>query len=401
MLISALEAARRLGVKPATLYAYVSRGLLRSAAVTGSREHRYAADDIERLRHLRRSGRPRATLPRSFDPGSPVLDSAICLVDDGRLYYRGVNAAALAETAPLETVARLLWAVDVGDVFAASSLATGAGKWLRNLPPPTAPIERAHAVLVRLAADDLSAIDLTPPAVVRTGVRLVRMLVAAVTGVLPTALPIHQQLAAAWRINRSGADLIRRCLVLVADHELNASTFVARCIASTEATPYAAVMGALGALSGPRHGGATSQAEALLAELARTADVAAALGDRLRRGERLRAFGHPLYPDGDPRAAAILQALEPTAGRGAPVLKIAGEAARLVARKPNVDFALGAVSVTLGLPRGAALGLFLIGRSVGWMAHIMEQYATGQLIRPRARYVGALPGTGDGVETGP
>jgi len=219
--------------------------------------------------------------------------------------------------------------------------------------------------------------------------------------VLPTALPIHQQVAAAWRINRSGADLIRRCLVLVADHELNASTFVARCIASTEATPYAAVMGALGALSGPRHGGATSQAEALLAELARTADVAAALGDRLRRGERLRAFGHPLYPDGDPRAATILQALEAMAGRGSPVLKVAGEAARLVARKPNVDFALGAVSVTLGLPRGAALGLFLIGRSVGWMAHIMEQYATGQLIRPRARYVGALPGAADDVGTRP
>jgi citrate synthase len=393
MLISALEAARRLGVKPATLYAYVSRGLLLSAAVSGSRERRYHSEDVERLRRQHRPGRPRGVPAKSFDPASPVLDSAICLVEDGRLYYRGVDAVRLAEHASLEEVARLLWAVDDDAAFNAGTLPVGAGRWLRGLPAAAAPIERAYAILVRLAAEDVGAVDLAPIAVARTGVRLTRMLAAAVTGAPPDDAPIHRQLAAAWRVNRAGADLIRRCLVLAADHELNASTFVARCIASTIATPYAAAIGALGALSGQRHGGATSRAEALLAELPHDAGVAAALSDRLRRGEALPAFGHPLYPDGDPRAAAILAALQAAlpSARTAPVMRVASEAARLVARRPNVDFALGAVSVTLGLPRGAALGMLLVGRSVGWIAHAMEQYAAGDLIRPRARYTGALP----------
>ena len=396
MLVTAREAAGRLGVKPATLYAYVSRGLLRSAPLPGSRERRYHADDVERLRRLRRSGQPRAAPPKAFDPASPVLDSAICLVEDGRLYYRGIDAVRLAERASLEEVARLLWAAEADAAFAHAQLPRGFAKFLlRPLPPAAAPIERAHAVLVRLAAEDLSALDLAPASVVRTGGRLVRALASAVTGVAPENSPIHLQLATAWQLDGTGADLVRRCLVLVADHELNASTYVARCIASTKATPYAAATGALAALSGPRHGGATSRAEALVSELWQADDIAGALGERLRRGEALAAFGHPLYPDGDPRASAILSALDAAVAppRAAVVARIAAEAERLMSRKPNVDFALGAASVALDLPRGAALGLFLVGRSVGWIAHALEQYAAGALIRPRARYVGALPGS--------
>lgn len=396
MLISAREAARRLGVKPATLYAYVSRGLLRSVPVRGSRERRYQADDVERLRRMHRSGQPRATPPKPFDAHRPVLDSAICLVEDGRLYYRGVDAVHLAEHASLEEVARLLWEVG-DDALRAPDRVGPRGTWFRALPPSAAPIEKAHAALARLAAADVGAVDLSAGSVARTGAGLVRALAAAVTGEQPDGSPVHRQLAAAWRLNRAGADLIRRCLVLVADHELNPSTYVARCIASTDATPYAAVIGALGALSGPRHGGETSRAEALLGELSRARDIAAALGERLRRGERLPAFGHQLYPDGDPRAAAILGALHTavTPARAAFIAEAAAAAERLLAHKPNVDFALGAVSVSLKLPRGASLGMLLIGRAVGWIAHVMEQYAAGALIRPRARYVGVLPGWDD------
>jgi citrate synthase len=115
----------------------------------------------------------------------------------------------------------------------------------------------------------------------------------------------------------------------------------------------------------------------------------------------LPAFGHQLYPDGDPRAAAILRAL-PTAvrpARAAFVAEAAAAAERLLGLRPNVDFALGAVSVALQLPRGAALSMLLVGRTVGWIAHVMEQYAAGELIRPRARYVGVLPGAdAHGVE---
>jgi citrate synthase len=400
MLINAREAARRLGVKPATLYAYVSRGLLRSAPISASREHRYHAEDIERLRELSRSGRPRTAPPKPFDAHVPLLDSAICLVQDGRLYYRGLDALALAGHASLEEVARLLWNVE-DDALAPPARLAPHRAWLRALPPGAAPIEKAHAVLARLAAEDVGAVDLSAGSVARTGARLVRALAAAVTGEQPDGLPVHRQLAKAWHVNRAGADVIRRCLVLVADHELNPSTYVARCIASTQATPYAAVAGALAALSGPRHGGATSRAEALLGELAQARDVAAVLGERLRRGEQLPAFGHPLYPAGDPRAAAILGALQVAAPptRTTFIAEVAAAAEALLARKPNVDFALGAVSVALRLPRGASLGMLLIGRAVGWIAHVMEQYAAGELIRPRARYVGVLPGADDA--TGP
>jgi citrate synthase len=396
MLINAREAARRLGVKPATLYAYVSRGLLRSAPMRGSRERRYHVEDIARLRELSRSGRPRAAPPKPFDAQVPLLDSAVCLVQDGRLYYRGVDAIALAGRASLEDVARLLWNVE-DDALAPPARLRPPGAWLRALPPGAAPIEKAHAVLARLAAEDVGAVDLSAGSVARTGARLVRALAAAVTGERPDRLPVHRQLAKAWRVNRAGADVIRRCLVLVADHELNPSTYVARCIASTQATPYAAVAGALGALSGPRHGGATSRAEALLGELAQARDVAAVLGERLRRGEQLPAFGHQLYPAGDPRAAAILSALAAAAAprRTAFIAEVAAAAEALLARQPNVDFALGAVSVALQLPRGASLGMLLVGRAVGWIAHVMEQYAEGELIRPRARYVGVLPGVDD------
>jgi len=180
--------------------------------------------------------------------------------------------------------------------------------------------------------------------------------------------------------------------VLIADHELNPSTFVARCVASTGATPYAVVAAALSALSGRFHGGETERAEGLLRELLEDGDPMAVMAGRLARGERLPGFGQPLYPEGDPRAIAILAAL----GQAAPEARALAEKAaetglRLVGRHPNVDFALAAAALGLGLPRNAALGLFIIGRTAGWIAHAIEQYESGVLIRPRARYLGPRP----------
>jgi citrate synthase len=395
VLITAREAVRRLGVKPATLYAYVSRGLVRSAAVVGARERRYHAEDVERLRRLRRSGRRSGAPPAAFDAYAPVLDSALCLVEGGRLYYRGIDAGSLAERAGLEAVARLLWGVDPASVdpFADVRRLRERGAWLRALPAPSAPIERARAALAALAAEDVAAVDTAPAAVMRTGARVVAALAAAVTGSPLADAAIHEHLARAWRLDRRGADLVRRCLVLVADHELNASTYVARCVASTGATPYAVVIAALSALSGPRHGGATGRAEAMIRALAAERDVDAALAERLRRAEEMPGFGHPLYPDGDPRAVAILERLRAGGARrrGSATARVEAAIRRVVARPPNVDFALALAAADLGLPPGAALGLFLIGRSVGWIGHAIEQYATGTLIRPRARYVGVLP----------
>jgi citrate synthase len=392
MLLSAQEAARRLAVKPATLYAYVSRGLLRSAPGPQGRARRYYAEDVARLKRLRQTG-GRGSPPKPFDSLAPVLDTRLSLIENGRLYYRGVDASLLAESAGLEEVARLLWGEDAPEVCAVAHLAPPLKRLLATPRLPAAAIDRARAILIGLGNEDVGALDVAPHAVARTGARLVPALAAAVTGAMPTAAPLHRQMAAAWRLDAAGADLIRRCLVLTADHELNASTYVGRCIASTGASPYAALLGALCALSGPRHGGETSRVEALLREALHRGDMRTVVAERLQRGERIPGFGHPLYPDGDPRAKHILAAVSASryARQGEAVVRIARAVAELIGRQPNVDFALGLVAVVLKLPPGSGLGLFLVGRSAGWIAHAIEQYATQTLIRPRARYIGTPP----------
>jgi citrate synthase len=307
------------------------------------------------------------------------------LIDGHRLYYRGVDAIGLAETATLEAVAGLLWEDESGPPRFAVGRRDRTDHRLGL-------IERCQIRLARLAAGDPVALDLSRPGVVRTGWVILEQLTACLGAAMPARGPVHRRIAEHWRLGATGADLVRRCLVLLADHELNASTFVARCVASTGATPYAVVSAALAALSGRRHGGATAQAEALFREIIAGGDPTAVLAARLARDEKLPGLGQPLYPDGDPRAPAILGAVAaslPEAwARIEPIVTAAG---RLVRQRPNVDFALAAVTAALAAPPGAALGLFVVGRTVGWIAHAIEQYESGILIRPRARYSGPRP----------
>jgi len=389
MYLTARETAERLGIKRDTLYAYVSRGLLRSQPIPGSRERGYRTEEVERLR----AGRGLSRATRS-EPFVPVIDSAICLIEGGRLYYRGHDAIRLAESATLEDIADLLWGQDPISTFRHSQRSEARGIGGRvGAAASLGVIERCHVRLAELAAADLGALDLTPHGIVRTG-RAILYELAACIGDRPTAPdPVHEQLAALWRLDQKGADLIRRCLVLLADHELNASTFVARCVASTGATPYAVVSGALAALSGRRHGGASASAEALLHEIAERDDPLAVMAARLARNEMLPGLGHPLYPDGDPRAAALLNAAMAAIPASRPLIEAAVAAARqLVPQPPNVDFALAAATTALGLPQGTALAIFILGRTVGWIAHAIEQYQSDVLIRPRARYTGPRPG---------
>jgi citrate synthase len=386
MLLTARQTADRLGIKLDTLYAYVSRGRLRSVMVPGSRERRYRSEDVEALLDGRSGTRP----PVSPDPEAlmPVIGSSICLIENGRFYYRGRDAVRLSDRATLEEIARLLWLDEGGLQLADPSGPSRSG----NMASVSGVIERCQIRLTTLGDQDISALDLTRARVSRTGWRVLRELAACVAPTLPAPEPIDRRLAAAWRLGEAEADLIRRCLVLLADHELNPSTFVARCVASTRATPYAVVAAALSALSGDRHGGETARAEGLLRELLEGDDPIAVMAGRLARGERLPGFGQPLYPEGDPRATAILAALAPVAPESHALAEsAAGIGLRLIGRHPNVDFALAATAIGLGLPRDGALGLFIIGRTVGWIAHAIEQYESGILIRPRARYLGPRP----------
>jgi citrate synthase len=389
--MTAPEAAETLGVSRATLYAYVSRRRIRSQAVPGhTRERYYARDDVERLRRRADERKhPDQAAARSLDWGLPILESAITLIDGQRLFYRGHDAVSLARTRALTEVASFIW---TGGFLAEPA----------ELPPalPRVPgagasfVARAQVHLALAGAADPAALDPRPGAVIRCGWRILQGLAMAATGRAATRDPIDRQLAAAWGVPVRHADLIRAALVLCADHELNVSSFTARCVASSGASPYAVVIAGLAALEGPRHGGSSARAAAMLGELRSQRRLKSAVEARLRRGDRVDGFGHPLYPGGDPRATAILAWLRAGFARSAEaafVRAVADAATAATGEQPNLDFALAAAARVLKLPAGAPLMLFAIGRSIGWIGHALEQYAAGQLIRPRAKYVGVVP----------
>jgi citrate synthase len=388
--MDAKEATRLLDVSRSTLYAYVSRGFVRSQPAPGSsRERRYAREDVERLRVRGEQRRnPEKAAQHALRWGVPILESGITLIAGGRLYYRGHDAAGLARTRSLEEVAALIWTGSFdADVFDTPLHVVG-GESVGDLPF----IHRAQSILPLVAARDELAFDLRPRAVAQSGWRIVNLLTSVAAESRELEPTIEETLTRAWapRVKQAPA-LLRAALILTADHELNVSAFTARCVASAGSNPYAVVVAGLAALEGTRHGGATERVEALFEELRRTRDPRKALADRLRRGAVVDGFGHPLYPDGDPRATLLLEMLPPS--KELTYARSLADAAESVLReKPTIDFALVALARALALPRGAALTLFAIGRTIGWIAHAIEQYEQGTMIRPRAKYVGPKPG---------
>lgn len=369
-LVSAREASRILGIRLASLYAYVSRGQIRALPDPADpRARLYRRDDIEALLERKsRQSRPAAAAATALDWGMPVLTTRLSGIGDGRLAYRGRDAVALAEAASLEEIAALLWDCD-GVEF--------RGQIAKPAPPAGSPIDRAVAAL----ASELPGATPAGPAALRgpRAGRLIRIIAVAAADRWLADGPLHAAIAATWQAP-AAADAIRRALVLVADHELNASTFAARVAASTGAPLAHALVAGLVTLAGPAHGGATGRVSALLDEAARLGDGAAAVDARLRRGDDLPGFGHRLYPDGDPRAQALMGAFD----IGPLERAVAESAEAMTGLAPTIDFALVALERRFKLPRQAALALFATGRSVGWIAHALEQAGSGQLIRPRA-----------------
>lgn len=371
-------ALQRLGVRSQTLYAYVSRGRVDARPDPGDpRRSLYRAADIGALTERRARGRKASAVAQSAIAwGEPVLASAITTVAGGRLWYRGRDAALLAETQSLEAVARLLRG--------------GHGAVLKSAPrpaPPDLPDGRARlfAALATRAAAEPPARGRAPLALALEGAGLLDLVADAVCGGLGAGL-IHDRLAAAWG-RPEAADVIRRALVLLADHELNASTFAARVAASTGAGLSAAAMAGLCALSGPLHGGMAARVWNLVEESRRIGPAATVEG-RLARAAPTPGFGHPLYPEGDPRAAALIEACPPTADLAA----LLGAVQSGTGERANIDFALVAMAEALGLPQDAPFLLFAVARSAGWIAHAVEEGSGGRLIRPRARYVGPAVG---------
>ena len=388
--LNAAQALQALGVRPQTLYASVSRKRIRAKADPGDpRRSLYHEADVRRL--ARRRVGPRKVeevAAGAIEWGDPVLPSAVSTVAAGRLWYRGQDAVLLAESRTLEEVAALLWG---GDEVAGATAATRAPRspaatsGVRERGSVT-PLNRAFIALARRAGEDAPSYG-RAPSVLKEEARDVLLTLAGslLGGPEDLSAPLHMRLATTWH-RRESSKILQRTLVLLADHELNASTFAARVAVSTGASLAAGVLAGLATLTGPLHGGAAAGVWELV-ETAKSRGAETAVRERLAQGRPMTGFGHPLYPAGDPRATSLLQHLELPPEYAA----VRAAVEQWVGERPNIDFALAAMTRTQRLPKDAPLILFALARSVGWLAHELEQIATGHLIRPRARYVGTAP----------
>jgi citrate synthase len=432
--IDAATAAERLGVKPATLYAYVSRGVLQRRHGDDGRRSLFSAEEIERLA---RRGRPRS------QPPELVIESGITALGVDRPYYRGIDALGLAGTARFETVAVWLWTADpalrpdvhVPDAHVPGSLrsdsrppdphkpgsrppdgrapnedalASQRDSWRcepgalraavtaqRGLPGDLLPLDRLQVITTVLGASDSLRYQLDPVSVAATGRRLIAGLVDALPQLSePQGESIAERLWSRLSPRPATPAMLRAvqaALVLLADHELAASTLAARVAASAKADPYAVVLTGLGVLGGPLHGGASYGAERLLAEVAEPGQAARAISERVRRGERIPGFGHSVYKNGDGRGAVLLDLVKEAAPgheRIAAVAAVLAEMRRRRLPERNVDFALAALTAVSGMVSGAGEAIFAVSRVAGWLAHAMEEYERGALLRLRASYTG-------------
>jgi citrate synthase len=387
--LTAPEALQVLGVRPQTLYANVSRKKIRAKPdPKDTRRSLYHEADVRKM--ARQHGGPRkatAVAAAAIEWGDPILSSAVSTVVEGRLYYRGRDAVGLSEEKAFEEVARILWGVDGVD---------GGAKLRRQIlkiPESSAslPLQRAFLALGLRAATDLSSYGRASSTLQAEAESVLDTLADAMLdssatpprrGQAPQGDALHDRAAANWR-RPDAADILRRALVLLADHELNASTFATRVAVSTGAPLAAGVLSGLATLTGPLHGRASLGVLELVAGVHR-AGAEVTIRDWLSQGRPIAGFGHPLYPLGDPRATALLQRF-PLPAEYAELRDVVEEA---IGERPNVDFALAALTKVFNLPQEAPLILFALGRCAGWLAHALEQVTTGHPIRPRARYIG-------------
>lgn len=391
--LSAREAARELSISPATLYAYVSRGLIRSEPVEDTRARRYRAEDVRSLKNRRAP----MDVGRGGDGGLPaILDTAVSTITEEGPIYRGVCALDLAEEATLEQVSTLLWDANRADPFAADNLpvVSETMRVVAAAAAEQASVARAIAVLALAGDSDPTAFNRSAEGRARIGARAMRLLTATLLNGGASAAPLHRQVAQAWAPQEpKAAGLLRRALVLLADHEFNASTWTLRCAASTGLNLYDAVIAGLVALKGPRHGGAGPLAAHMVADLAE-GDMAAKIRRRVALGERIPGFGHTVYKNGDPRAQNLLAAVADAYPDDRLSVQAPAMISEAIGLHPNIDFALAVTMRTLGIPIGHEIELFAIARTAGWIAHGIEQLRDEKLIRPRGRYVGPAPARG-------
>lgn len=388
--LTAHEVADILEISLPTVYSYVSRGLLSSEPVAGDhRIKRYRRRDVEQLLQRKEAQRrPEDFAKTTLHWGMPVLDSELTNIKQGRLFYRGYEAVELAKTVTLEEVAGLLWMDELdGRFFELDSrlqLPTELWQW-RHMPAYT----RMQLMMPLAATQDRTAEVLNPEQIPLTGVRIMRLLTGAVTFHIAHNATADN-LASVWTPIEPGyRRALNAAMILCVDHGLNASSFAARIAAGAHATPYAVVSAGLATLAGKRHGRMSELVRQFITTSQQECDLHTVVEQRLDRGEAIPGFGHPLYPNGDPRAAMLIElATEINSQNTAHHRQLQQTVLQVTGLLPSLDWGLVMLSDALGLPEDAPLLLFALGRTVGWLGHALEQFESGGFIRPTANYVG-------------
>ncbi|MHB9854158.1 citrate synthase [Streptomyces krungchingensis] len=398
--LSTKETAELLGVKPETVYAYVSRGQLSSRREPAGRGSTFDAKEVEAL--ARRNRRDTGVSSSTGDELS--VRTRITLIDKDRYYFRGVDATELAAAYSYEEITEWLWTGQLrpGVTFTAPEASVAvARRAVDALPEHSGPTDRLRVAAIAAAAADPLRFDLTENAVLGTGRTLIPTLVAA----LPPLRHDHRDdgpLAhRLWgRLTGRTPDdaslrVLDTALGLLVDHDLAASTLAVRVAASARAHAYAAVSAGLGALEGPLHGAASRLAHRMLLDVLDRGTAAPVVADELRAGRRVPGLGHRLYPGEDPRARALFALLEDVPAAG-PALAAAQDVVTTTARHAplhaNVDLALAVLTVSSGMSASAGETVFAVARTAGWIAHTLEEYAERPLrMRPSGRYVGERP----------
>jgi citrate synthase len=397
--LSAAEAAKRLGVKLDTIYAYVSRGLLTRHGT--EKQSRFEVAQVERLALRGRRG----VVPKLQ---ALVITTELTEVTADAVRYRGQSALELARTSTFERVAEWLWAVpaDAAQPFVAPKAAvTLARSVSASLPEDAAPLERLRVIASVLGSTDPLRYDTSPGPVVATA----RALIAGLVESLPrvgvassvgsrTANALPERLAArlftqltAARPTAARVRVLDAAMGLCADHALSPSTLAVRIAAAQRADPYGVVQTGLGALSGALHGAASLSAEELIAEVEAGADPAHVIGARLRRGERIPGFGHALHQKADPRAPVLLELVRESFEAKRAVSAASEVVSVMRARglpEPNIDWALAVLVRAAGMTRGASEAVMAIARVAGWIAHALEEYKSPTRFPWQALYVG-------------
>ena len=411
-LLTTEEVANLLGVKAATVYAYVSRGLLTSRRNGDGKGSLFAKADVDTFL----AGRRRAT--------TPGIRTGITLIRDGKLFFRGHSATDLARDTSFEAVAHLLWTGSPDDVpFPVNAEMHTLARAVTSALPPTARLtDRFRVTVAAIGAADPLRFGTAPAAVVATGRQLIATMVHALPPRVPlpgslvhrsgqpvgtsragrTSGPPHERsgsglAAALWpRLTaadptESGLRALNAALVLLADHDIAASTLAARVAASTRAHPYAVVGAGLAAFDGPLHGAASGLAYPLVKEAMDGAGPVASISDRLRSGLPIPGFGHPLYPAGDPRAVTLLDLLADGPAKEA-ALRLDDTMRTGSGAAANIDLALAALAWEHRMPADAGEAIFAVARIAGWLAHALEEYEDRPLrFRPSGTYAGHQP----------